>query len=234
MSAFAFTELLARTQAELVAQLGLRPLPLPAELCDPRGQWRGEPVALRARAFCSAAVPYARFVSVQGKGLEIANLLCVPKAGEDVPLFGADLVGLGAERGIVVVDLSPTARDGAARDRQEALVAAQRVGGCALPSGGEPPAWCQDWLSPNALHARVDAAQAPSVGQALEPFTRAFVALVSAASARPAGGRERQLAYFKSHREDDKGLGLLAKLFHAQLAERLIHEVLFPVRLPEC
>jgi hypothetical protein len=61
-----------------------------------------------------------------------------------------------------------------------------------------------------------------------------FVELVRAA---PAADHERDVAgwqgrYCAAHRQDDRGLTLLHKMFEPTLAERFLREVLFPERIP--
>jgi hypothetical protein len=213
-----------------VSALGLASLALPPELTRLNGSWKGSPVVLMARAYSGARIGYARFVDIVGGGLEILNVLALPRPRHAAPMLGADLVGLGKDTAIVVCDLSPV--PGAAEGPLSAAELA-RLQALDLPRGALP-AWCAPWFSQQALCTRIAAARAESASSALQLYADRFIELAGAA---PTAERERDIAdrqgrYCAAHRNDDRGLTLLHRLFEATLADRFLREVLFPERMP--
>jgi phycocyanobilin:ferredoxin oxidoreductase len=230
-SPFGFAALVAETEDTLVQQLGLRPVALEPALAQADGAWKGEPVSLTTRAYSGGAVRYARFARLVGPDLEIGNVLCLPDPLYPLPILGADLVALGRATGMVAADLSPTLPAGADREHQLALLASLGLTTSALPSGGALPAWCQTWFSPYALYTRVPPERAGDARRACAVFVQAFVDLIRQATPRPeqaSAVRAMQAGYAAAHRSDDKGLGLLARMFGAAWAERYIGAALFP------
>lgn len=228
-SDFGFSAAGTQTERRLVSALGLEPLTLPPELGRLVGSWKGSPVALAARAYAGARVGYARFVEIVGGNLEIVNVLALARPRYPAPMLGADLVGLGRDIAVVVCDLSPVpgAPEPPLPPAEQARLQALDLPRAALPD------WCQPWFSPQALCTRVAAARAESASAALQLFAERFVEVVRAA---PEAERERDVAdwqgrYCAAHRNDDRGLALLHKLFEPTLAERFLREVLFPERL---
>jgi hypothetical protein len=229
-SAFGFSAAGAQTEQRLVSSLHLEPLALPPELNRLVGSWKGCPVALTARAYAGARVGYARFVEILGANLEIVNVLALARPRYLAPMLGADLVGLGKDTAVVVCDLSPV--PGAAEPPLPRAEQA-RLQALDLPRGALPD-WCQPWFSPQALSTRIPSERAESASAALQLFANRFVELARAA---PAADRERDVAdwhgrYSAAHRQDDRGLALLHKMFEPTLAERFLREVLFPERIP--
>lgn len=241
MSRFAFVDVVAAVEQRLVQALGLRPRELPADLSHLEGAFREQPVTLRARAYAGPALAYARFVEVSGPELEIGNILLFARPELALPVLGVDLVGLGRDTAVVVADLSPMSPNDGQRREQLAVLARQR----SLPPLGaatDLPAWAHEWFSSEALCTRVSNENAGQVAAAVAEFCEAFVKLVqqapaseSAATADPGRARfvaERQLRYSASHRQDDRGLLLLRRMFEPARADRFLREVLFPERLP--
>jgi hypothetical protein len=219
----------AQTERRLVSALDLTPLALPPELARLTGSWKGRPIVLTARAYSGARVGYARFVDIIGGDLEILNVLALPRPRHPAPMLGADLVGLGKDTAIVVCDLSPVP---GATEAPLSAAGLARLQALDLPRG-ELPAWCQPWFSQQALCTRVAPARAESASTALQLYAERFVELARTA---PAADGEREVAewqgrYCAAHRNDDRGLTLLYKLFERTLAERFLREVLFPERM---
>ena len=228
---FGFAALTAATESWLVRELALAPLPLDPALGHAEGAWKGAPVTIATRAYRGGPLRYARFAVVLGAGLEIGNLLCLPAPAHPLPILGADLVALRHESGMVAVDLSPTLPPGPERDAQLADLAQRRAGHPPLPPGGRLPEWCAAWFSPHALYTRGSLAELGEVEAAFGDFPRAFVELALQSRPRPALAARVaavQDGYAAAHRTDDKGLGLLAKMFGKEWAERYVGEVLFP------
>jgi phycocyanobilin:ferredoxin oxidoreductase len=229
--AFGFAALTVASETLLVDALQLQLLPLPPDLVRAAGTWKGSAVTIETHAYAGEIVRYARFTRLVGGTLAIGNVLCLSDATYPLPIFGADLVGLGGEMGMVAADLSPTLPPGPARDEQLRDLAARRAATPPLPNGGALPAWCADWFSPHALYTRVTRAQAAEAARVYGAFPAAFVALARGATPHPdqaATVAAAQAGYAAAHRTDDKGLGLLAKMFGAAWAERYVAEVLFP------
>jgi phycocyanobilin:ferredoxin oxidoreductase len=228
---FGFAEVAGRAEAALVGALGLRPRPLAPALAERSGTWKDAPVRIETRAYAGGRLRYARFALLRGADLTIANLLCLPRTVYPLPILGADLVALGRERGMLAADLSPVLPPGTERDDQLAALAAARAAHPELPPGGELPAWCAAWFSPFALYTRIGPGQAAAAARAFGDFPRVFAELVRAAAPRPDlrdRTAARQDGYAAAHRTDDKGLGLLAKMFGPAWADRYVAEVLFP------
>jgi phycocyanobilin:ferredoxin oxidoreductase len=228
---FAFAALTAATEAYIVRELGLEPLPLPRGLDHAEGEWRGGSITIKTRAYAGEVIRYARFATLSGNNLDIGNVLCLPTADHPLPIFGVDLVALGRETGMLAADLSPVLPSGAERDAQLAPLAARRADHAALPPGGQLPAWCAAWFSPHALYTPVATTELDKAVAAFHDFPLAFVALARGSRPRPALAREIMYAhdgYAAAHRTDDKGLRLLATIFGTAWAARYLAEVLFP------
>ncbi len=136
---------------------------------------------------------------------------------------------------MLAADLSPTLPPGEDRDRQLAPLARRRSAHPDLPLGGVLPAWCAAWFSRHALYTRVAPDQLPAAVAAFWDFPRAFVELTRRTGPRPELAGDvagRQAGYAAAHRTDDKGLGLLGKMFGDGWAERFLEQVLFPVTPP--
>lgn len=162
-------------------------------------------------------------------------MLALPRLDLALPILGADLVSLGVRGAGVMIaaDLSPVLPPGDARERQLAGLARRMGAYRDLTPGGALPAWCARWFSPYALYVRPTPAEVPRAAAAFRETVDAFVALAAGAAA-PVGGapdpdvQRAHDGYAAAHREDDKGLGLLARMFGERWAERYLREVLFP------
>jgi hypothetical protein len=102
-----------------------------------------------------------------------------------------------------------------------------------LPSAGELPEWARRWFSTQPLFTHIDHGSSAAALEALMAYAETFVELTRLSSPAPerAGEVERwQHAYCAAHREEDRGLMLLCKLFERERALRFLREVLFPER----
>lgn len=231
---FAFAELVRRIERRIVAELELVPRPLPADLARLDGTFRGEPARLVARAYSGPRLGYFRCVEIASRDLDIGNVLALPRVDFALPLLGIDLVEVGRDTAVVVADLSPMTALAAERERELAVLARHRP---LEPLGAAAalPAWAAEWFSNAPLSVRVSPAQARASEAAVEAYATAFIELVRAsvadgAHADPVAGRQR--AYSAAHRERDRGLLLLRRIFDPVAADRLLREVLFPEVLP--
>jgi len=228
---FPFAALTAEVEAWIARALALESIALPPDLASTVGTWKGTPVTIVTRAYRGGPVRFARFVQLVGADLEIGNLLCLPEPAYPLPIFGADLVGLPRATAMLAADLSPTLPPGPARDHQLDPFARLRAAHPPLPPGGPLPAWCADWFSPHALYTRVTPEELPAAVAAFWDLPRCFVEAARHSAPRPDLAPEiarRQDGYAAAHRTDDKGLGLLAKMFGDPWADRYLGEVLFP------
>jgi hypothetical protein len=106
----------------------------------------------------------------------------------------------------------------------------------------ELPAWASAWFSQSALCLRVSPAESVAACQCVAEMADAFVQLSREESVvlhRGAAPEEaaaevarRQRAYFAAHRDEDRGLLLLRRIFQPEVADRFLREVLFPERIP--
>jgi len=216
------------------------------------GEWQGEPVVAEARAYRGTGVAFARIATVEAAALSIGNLLVIPDATSSAPLFGADLVWVGTrpQMAMIACDLSPTLDDCGARAAQNgataaaiaAAIAAASPSAATVPSGGALPAWCEAVFSPSSLYTRFGAKDADGVGEAFDGYLEAFLALARR-SAGHAGSRKRMAPignsrgifnYCLRHREEDRGLLLLERLFGKMRARRYLDHVLFPISIDGC
>lgn len=231
---FGFARLCRSAEQRLVGELELQARPLPAELVRLHGTWKGAPVTLSARAYSGPRIGYARFVDISGGGLDIGNVLLLSRPEYPLPMLGVDLVGLGKDTGVLVADLSPVpAPHVAAASREPPLREPElsRLRALELPPGGELPAWCQPWFSTQPVYSRVIPRQAPAVAAALELLCERLAQLAAQCEAQPSNAAavgEWQARYCEAHRRDDRGLGLLHRIFDPTLAERFLRQVLFP------
>ncbi|EYF06823.1 hypothetical protein [Chondromyces apiculatus] len=226
--------LVRRAEGGLVEALGLRPLQLDPEATHAVGTYRGRAVTLETRAYRGQPLHYARFVEITGEGLAIGNMLCTPCVDHPLPILGVDLVMLG-DTLMLVADLSPTLPPGKEREAQLApLDAACAARSSTLPPGGALPAWCTAWFSPFALYTRVAGADLARAASACDDLVRVHVSLCTASAPAPQhrlGTARAVEGYAAAHREHDKGLRMLAKLFGEGWAARYIAETLFPALL---
>ena len=225
------TQMIDDAERFLTARLSLRQLDLPRELRTARGQWKAEAVTIRTRAYDGEKVRYSRFVTIEGAGLLIGNLLILANPNYSLPILGADVVAIGGRQTMVAVDLSPAFPAGSARTAMDAAVGAALGPRPQLPAGGELPGWCAALFSPHALYTRVNALDSAKAAAAFRLYPEAFASLVL--EARPQLDlaetvRKGHDAYAVAHRLDDKGLGLLAKMFGKDWADRYLKDVLFP------
>ena len=211
-------QLLRRVEEEILHALDLRPIPLSAGFASVRGSWKGTPVELKARAYTGSAIRYGRCIELWGDELSIGNALLLPRIDLALPVFGLDIVAAGHGAVMVAADLSP-------------MVASTEIGvpACDLPSGGEVPQWCRRWFSQQALYTRVPLAR---IGETEEPILTRVRALAGLRSppdpARTSEIAAAQRAYCAAHLEDDKGLGMLSRMFGEAWAQRFLREVMFP------
>lgn len=209
------------------------------------GEWQGESVVGEARAYRGPGVGLARFATVEGDGLSIGNLLVIPDATSTAPIFGADLVWIGTrpQMAMIACDLSPTLDDWGGRAAQNASVAALLPSTATVPSGGALPAWCESVFSPSPLYTRFGAEDAERASVLFGGYLEAFVALArSSATVRaqepkrmaPTSTSRGIFNYCLRHREEDRGLLLLERLFGTMRAKRYLDEVLFPIAIDGC
>ena len=219
----------------LVEGLALERLPLDPMLAHAQGSWRGEPVRIDTRAYHGDRVVFARFAFVEGAGLSIGNALALGESALALPILGADLVDLGHGREtMVAVDLSPTLDVEDSWREQLVPLARRRREHASLPTGGELPSWCSRWFSPLALFTRVGEAEAPAAFAQTMDFARAYVEIAREAEPHDDSAsltRDTMDAYLSAHREFDRGLGLLARIFGSDWAAQYLHFVLLPSML---
>jgi phycocyanobilin:ferredoxin oxidoreductase len=221
---FDLAGILRANEAMLVAALGLEPLPLPRELAAMDGEWKGEAVRMRARAYAGARIRYARFVAIESNALEIVNMLCLSRPEWPLPILGVDLVDLGRGAAVAAADLSPATPEHPAPEMPRAP---------SLISAGELPGWCARWFSPHALFARVPPGERAALAERIGACCRVFAETAAGAERHgpsAAAVAARQAAYAEAHLEEDRGLQLLTRMFDPQLATRFLREVLFPVK----
>ena len=231
-------DLVRDTERLLVESLGLHPVALPPELARAEGMWKGMPVMIETSAYGGGLVAYARFARVwqpgaaPGAALEIGNVLALGRAESGLPILGADLVGMGPRGRMIAADLSPTLPPGSARDRQLAPLV-EGAGRARLTPGGALPDWCARFFSPYALFVRPTSDELAEGVAEFGRYPRAFTALASgappvgdAALVRRAARLQRD--YLAAHRTDDKGLGMLARMFGDAWAQDYVDDVLFP------
>ena len=228
---FGFATLTYEAETILVRELSLKALPLPPDLSAVHGTYKDRYVSLYTRAYTSSALRYARISVLLGDGIEIGNILCLPRTTYPLPILGADLVTLRPDTGMVAVDLSPTMSLGFERDRQLAPLAARRATHPTFPPAGELPEWCRRWFSPQALFTRGTPVQLRGIDAALADFLDCFIIAVGHTAGRAEGEHTRsdlQESYLEAHRVEDRGLRLLAHLFGAGWAQRYLEEAMFP------
>jgi hypothetical protein len=233
--ALGFVALVRASERRLVRELRLTPHPLEPELARLDGAFRSQPATLVARAYTGRGLRYARFVEIESPGLEIGNIVLFPSPELPLPVLGVDLVEVGRDTAVVVADLSPMSEDAGVRARQLAVLARHRADCPPLALSGELPAWAAEWFSSLAVSARIGAEQAPAAVSAVDAFVSAFIELAQSAvpdAAAAAQLSRRHEAYSAAHREHDRGLLLLRRMFEPTTADRFLREVLFPERLP--
>jgi hypothetical protein len=236
-----FGTLTRAAESRLVRALGLEPVALPGELAVMRGAWQGQPVEARARAYAGAGVELARFVTVEGAGLSIGNVLVIPGTDSAAPILGGDLVWIGTRPTVAMIaaDLSPTLPDPDQRGRQNAASVAALPPAPELPTGGALPAWCLSIFSPSPLYTRFGRGEAGRAREAFLGYVEAFAFLATGEQISPIAGsrdaiRSGVRSYIERHRLDDRGLLLLERLFGKDRAMRFLDEVLFPIVTDGC
>ncbi len=228
--AFLVPVTLDETRRVLESGLSLRPLPLAASFAECRGLHRGQPATIQTHAFSGPNVAYARFVLLEASGLSIGNWLCLSRPSFALPIFGADLVELEAHT-MAAVDLTPIGRERAALERELAPLTRRRHAAAPLPSAGALPDFCARFFSPHALFTRVTSAHFVALRDAIADFSDAYVEIAGTRTAdgqRDAETLATQERYVQAHREDDKALKLLDKVFGSEWATHFLNEVLFP------
>lgn len=238
MSGFGIEAAIRDTEELLRRELELEPAAIPPDLARAEGSIRGNPIVIETRMYVGPRIRFARFATIVGESVSIGNALCLSAAEDALPIFGADLVTFSADAAMLAADLSPVLPPGSARDAQLAPLAELRARRPLLPVGGELPGFCASWFSPFALFTRIDLAARSEAITAYLDFPRAFVAIARRARAEPSSSMspaavlDAQASYLADHRNDDKGLRMLARIFGADWSERYISRVLFPETLP--
>lgn len=182
----------------------------------------------------------------------------LPVLGIDLVEVGRDTAVVVADLSPMAEAESERARerDVLARHQSLALSGSPVSPGAAasLDARAELPEWAREWFSASALSVRVGADQAEASAAATLAYVTAFIELVQTgrvdagvdaagvdAAGVDAGGvhitlaertARRQQDYSAAHRERDRGLLLLRRLFEPTLADRFLREVLFPVEVP--
>jgi phycocyanobilin:ferredoxin oxidoreductase len=227
------------TEELLRRELDLDPVSFAPELARAEGELRGNPIVIETRMYVGPQIRFARFATITCEGdvcFGIGNALCLSRPEVCLPILGADLVALSADAAMIAVDLSPVVPAGGARDAQLKPLAEARASHSALPSGGELPSFCASWFSPFALFTRIEPSARSAAFAAYSDFSRAFVAIarraqVDSPSMSPEEVNAAQVSYLADHRNDDKGLRMLARLFGADWSARYSATVLYPEKL---
>lgn len=238
----AFGALTRSCEGRLVDALALERLPLAPDLARMEGEWQGAQIVAEARAYRGDGVAFARFATVEGDGLSIGNLLVLPAPTSSAPIFGGDLVWIGTrpQLGMIACDLSPTVDDCGARAAQDAIVRGAVPSVAGVPPGGALPAWCDAIFSSSPLYTRFGEEDAGGATRAFEGYLEAFVQVTersrgeASASVAPAAVGRGIDFYCLRHREDDRGLLLLERLFGKGRARRYLDEALFPISTDGC
>jgi len=233
---FGIEAAIKETEESLRRELDLEPADLSPELARAEGTLRGNPIVIETRAYVGPQMRFVRFATITGEGLSIGNALCLSRPEVALPIFGADLVALSADAAMIAVDLSPVLPPGAERDAQLALLAEARAKHPAFPPAGELPSFCAAWFSPFALFTRVGPSASSEAFAAYSDFHRAFAGIARRAHGEPPPPMKMspdeviaaQASYLADHRNDDKGLRMLGRLFGADWSARYISSVLFP------
>jgi hypothetical protein len=222
---------LQRAERRAVETLALRPVALPDRFAQAKGLWKDAPVSLTTRAFEGDAVTMLRVAYVTGVHLSLGTLLATPRPNRALPVLSIDLARLGTERdALVAVDLTPMSEGGARLDECDRLAAALPRAPLAVVA--DRPAWSRDWLSPNAVHARVGAARLADTLVAVDQSVDVWIALAAGAEPVPEGGdavRARQHAYAEARRADEQWLSLLGSMFGRAWWGEYVEKVLFPI-----
>jgi phycocyanobilin:ferredoxin oxidoreductase len=232
---FGFAGVVRDVERRLEQELGLDRLALDPELERLSGQWRDRPVRLEARAYRGPRIAFARFVELESDDLEIGNVLCLPEPEYRLPIFGADLVGLGRDTAVVVADLSPVTPDEDVRQSQLEALQKHRVGRPAPEASAPLPPWAAAWFSRGALSRRLHLPEASEAGLDVSAFASAFIELSRSSASEPSAlafTASQQQGYCAAHREHDRGLSLLWRIFEPRVADRFLRHVLFPERSP--
>jgi len=232
---FGFIDGLRALEEQLRGELQLSARTLPRELERLSGTFREKPATLTARAYSGPSCRYARFVELESEELEIANLVILPEADTSLPILGVDLVGVGRDTAVAVADLSPVTPDTSVRHAQLECLERHHTSRLPPETRLELPGWALEWFSRGALSARIGLALAETTRRAVGEFADAFVELARGAGASPndvESVASRHAAYCRSHRDQDRGLLLLRRIFEPLVADRFLREVLFPERIP--
>jgi phycocyanobilin:ferredoxin oxidoreductase len=230
-SAFPFAALTRAAEERIVAALDLTPHCLPPHLANATGTWREMPVQIETRAYAGASVRYARFATVTSMHVQIGNVLCVPALETDLPILGADLVAVRQDTAMIAADISPVTRSGAAHAELLDTLSALTAAYADLPPGGELPAWCSDWFSPYPLYTRFAVEVSERAAGAFNAWVDTYLSVARRDAAHSNESLAIQRGYLRAHREDDKGLGMLAKMFGSEWAREYLQRVLFPTAL---
>ena len=196
-------------------------------------------MVLDVHAYSTNVLRQLRLVHIEGgSNLQVLNVCAFPSIEYGLPSFAADLVTLPGGH-LIAVDFAPTGavatQDAFAPDG--ALAAAYARHRPSLPDGGPLPEAAARYFSPYFLWSRLptpesDAAIDGAVLPAFEDYFRGYLDLVACAqpledpSALVAVERA-QAEYTRYRAEEDPARPMLTRLFGANYAEQLIHEVLF-------
>lgn len=216
----------------IVERLALQPVPIDPDLGCAHGTFRGAPVSLETNVWRGQGVAMARFAVLEGPELEIGNIMCVPETDYVVPILGADIVAVRGRPIMIAADLSPVSRDLDEHLHQYERLRSALADRPQLPDAGPLPEWAHELFSPYALYTRVDDTEFEPAFDTFGRLPDLFAEMIKDAEPSPSAAdsvRAAQQHYQLVHREDDKGLRLLAGMFGADWAQRYLRDVLFPV-----
>ncbi len=202
----------------LTSHLKLRSVPVPHQLADLSGQFRGQSLRMRTQAFSGHG--FSRLVlstiTADDGAVKTFTLIGTPPPELGLPVLGVDLIGLNRALSLVAVDLSPTDEQcwqtlAAPILRQLHTSVAER----SVPRRW--PGFARDVFSPLALICGAKRGEEPvlfaAISHMLDQYAKAVVHQAPIAPARARAAERRYRLWAAAERKNRREHDALTAIF---------------------
>ena len=157
-----------------------------------------------------------RATLIEGRNADIFNVMIFPFDSDRNSVFASEIVRFGGAIRAAVIDLQPltdTARQSLLGNKD--FNSLRRIA-CQFPSGGDLPAWCQDYFTPSALWSRMENLdQLQYLRAAFSTYLRVWLNSIRIETSVEADS-DRVAEYKRHHIEHSPGLKFLYKQYGSE------------------
>lgn len=207
---------------------GFRRLKIPAEFERLEGVYGTKNLFWEAFAFTAESIVYGRVVLIRGVDCWINNIIVFPADGATIPILGLEMLGFRNKIHLIVADAFPLIESDA--DLMNEIGAKYDDIGETPPM----PEWAAKIFSPRPIFRKprneddiTTAANAMREVGALW-LAKARTATHSSDATETQSAAARRDEYVRRHAADEPAEPFLRRCFGDSVAQRLVHEFLFP------